>query len=808
MTAGGRASHYRLMNDAYRLGPHEVAFAIDPEQLKAIPFPEDDEQIIGQPRAVKALQMGTFIRAKGFNLVVSGIPGTGRHTAIRRILEELPPTKGPDRDIAFVYNFLRPEVPMVLYFPPGTARRFKQLIHDLVEKLKVLIKARLSSEVYKNRRDRLVSGIEKEENHRLAEFEAQLAAQGFAAVRVEDEGVLSTDIVPLIDGEAADFDQLQSMVASGALAEEEWERRREIYYRLMDEMRSIFSDLQLSRAAMEEELARLQADTVRPPLHTEMGELYRAFPQKQIRSYLEALEQDIIDRLFVFTGEEPAEDAAGNRIFLRYGVNILMEAGEGETPPVIYENNPTVQNLLGTIEFSMDMNGRGVMSFMSIRAGSLIRSSGGYLVIRLDDLLQEDGAWLQLKRVLQTEMVEIQPPQGMLGLPAPQIKPEAVSVDLKIILVADEGAYDILYNADSDFAKFFKICAEFDSSMDLNPDGIARYMSFMRRSLKNSGGPEISWDGMAEIIAYGAYLADQRDKLSTQFSLISDLLAEASYWAGKSGKREIDGATVQLALRERNYLFNLPEEKLEELILQGDILISIEGEEIGKVNGLAIHDRGYYAFGMPTLITARVAPGEEGLVNIEREVGLSGEIHDKGILILDGYLRARYAVDFPLAMYATICFEQSYSEIDGDSASSTEMYALLSAAGRLPLRQDIAVTGSMNQMGQIQPVGGISEKISGFFNICKKRGLSGRQGVIIPDQNRKNLFLPPEIRDAVKDGRFHIYPVSTIDQGMEILTGIPAGEPGRDGRFPPKSLNGRVERELRAMALLVKQFNN
>jgi predicted ATP-dependent protease len=796
------------MSDPYRLGPEEVAFSIDPESLKTIPLPNDEEQIIGQPRAVKALQMGTVIRAKGFNLVVSGIPGTGRHTAIRRILRDLPPAAGPDRDIAFVYNFVRPEVPMVLCFPPGTARRFKQMIHDLVEKLKVLIKARLSSEVYKNRRDRLVSSIEKEENHRLADFEAQLAALGFTAVRVEDEGVLSTDIAPLIDGEAGDFDQLQSMVAAGELAEEEWNRRRETYYRLMDEMRSIFSNLQLSRAAMEEELAHLQAETVRPPLHTEMRELYREFPQERIHSYLESLEQDIIERLFVFTGEEPSEDGAGNRIFLRYGVNILMEAGSGESPPVIYENNPTVQNLLGTIEFSMDLSGRGVMSFMSIRAGSMIRSSGGYLVIRLDDLLQEDGAWLQLKRALQTEKVEIQPPQGMLGMPAPQLKPEAVSVDLKVILVADEGAYDILYNADSDFAKFFKICAEFDSSMDLNSDSLARYMSFIRRSLKKSGSLEISWDGMAEVIAYGAYLADQRDKLSTQFSLISDLLAEASYWSGKNGAETIEGKTVQQALKERNYLFNLPEEKLEELILQGDILISIEGEQIGKVNGLAIHDRGYYAFGMPTLISARVAPGEEGLVNIEREVGLSGEIHDKGILILDGYMRARYAVDFPLAMYATICFEQSYSEIDGDSASSTEMYALLSAAGRIPLRQDIAVTGSMNQMGEIQPVGGISEKISGFFNICKKRGLSGRQGVIIPDQNRKNLFLNSEIRDAVAAGSFHIFPVSSIDQGMEILTGIPAGEPGRDGRFPPKSVNGRVERELRSMALLVKQFNN
>ena len=313
---------------------------------------------------------------------------------------------------------------------------------------------------------------------------------------------------------------------------------------------------------------------------------------------------------------------------------------------------------------------------------------------------------------------------------------------------------------------------------------------------------------MAEVLAYGSYLADQRDKLSTQFSQISDLMVEADYWARKEGIGSLNAAAVRRALEERRYLFNLPEEKLEELILQGDILLKFEGSEIGRVNGLAIHDRGYYAFGLPTLISARIAPGEEGLVNIEREVGLSGEIHDKWMLIIDSYLRSHYAMDFPLSMYAAICFEQSYSEIDGDSASSTEMYALLSAAGRIPLRQDIAVTGSISQAGEIQPVGGISEKITGFFNICSRRGLTGSQGVVIPHQNRKNLFLGPEIRDAVEQGLFSIYPIESIDDGMEILTGLPAGTPGKDGRYPAKSINGRVERELRTMALLVKQFNN
>lgn len=796
------------MSDAYRLSPEEVFFSIDPDSLVEIQFEGEQQLIIGQPRAMKALKLGTEVRAKGYNLVVSGTPGTGRSTAVRAVLDELGDSVMSAVEIAYVYNFRTPEQPRVLYFPPGKVRRFKQLVHELIEKLKILIKARLASEIYKRRRDRIVSLIEKEENHRLAEFEARLGAEGFATVRIEEGGAFSTDIVPLVEGRRSDFEELQSLVAAGEVTEEEWNRRRETYYRLMDEMRTIFGELKMSRSAMEEDLAALRTETVRPGLQAELEQLRIEFPDERILDYLDRLEEDILAHLFVFTADEAAEDGAGNRVFVRYGVNILTEADENRTAPVIFENNPSIQNLIGAIEYRLDLAGRGSTTFMSIHGGSLIRASGGFLVLRLEDLLEEQGAWLQLKRVLQTGVVEIQPQQGPLGVAAPQMKPEAVAVDTKIILLAEEGAYDYLFNADVDFAKHFKISAEFDSCMPLNREGLARYMGFIRGTASKAKLKGVSREGMAEVIAYGAYLAEQRDKLSTQFSLISDLLVEADYWASRAGAAEIGPGDVKRALRERNYLFNLPEEKLEELIEQGDILLSTSGEAVGKVNGLAIHDRGYYAFGLPTLITARIAPGEEGLVNIEREVGLSGEIHDKWMLILDGYLRSRYAVDFPLSMYATICFEQSYSEVDGDSASSTEMYALLSAAGRLPLRQDIAVTGSMNQMGEIQPVGGISEKVTGFYKVCKRAGLTGDQGVIIPEQNRKNLFLSAEIRDAVAEGSFYIYAVGSIDQGISILTGLPAGEPGKDGRFPADSVNGRVERELRAMALLIKQFNN
>ena len=463
------------------LRPEEVFFSIDPDYLRGIEVREESEKIIGQPRALKALRLGTEIRAKGYNLFVSGQPGTGRNTAIRRVLMDLKGNNGNSQDIAYVFNFKQSDEPMVLYFAPGDARKFKQLLHELVEKLKILIKARLTSDIYKNRRDRIVSFIEKEENHILAEFEARLASQGFAAVRFEEGGGPSTDIVPLIDGSPGDFDQLQSKVASGELSEEEWNSRREVYYQLMDQMRAIFDDLKMARSAMEEDLSALQSETIKPSLHAELAQLKREFTDSRTAAYLESLERDILDHLFVFTGDEPIEDPAGGRVFLRYGVNILKEAGTHDTPPVIFENNPSVQNLIGIIEFPVDFAGRAAPNYTSIRAGSLIKASGGYLVIRLDDLLEEDGAWLQLKRVMQSEVVEIQQPQGIMGLPASQIKPEAVKVNVKVILVADEGAYDVLYNADVDFAKHFKVSAEFDSSMDLDSDGTARYMEFIRR---------------------------------------------------------------------------------------------------------------------------------------------------------------------------------------------------------------------------------------------------------------------------------------------------------------------------------------
>jgi lon-related putative ATP-dependent protease len=427
-------------------------------------------------------------------------------------------------------------------------------------------------------------------------------------------------------------------------------------------------------------------------------------------------------------------------------------------------------------------------------------------VLDAEEVLKEDHLWDKLKQVLKTSHLYIQNSSSSSGQPA-AIRPEPVEVDLKLILLGTEDVYEYLFSEDSDFHKLFKISAEFDFSMPATPENIGNYIGFVQMVVDDEKILPVETSAMGEILLYGSYLVEQRNELSTQFSLIADLLRESDYHARHENKTSIDADSVITARRKREYLSSLSESKIMQQILSGEMLIRIEGSNIGVVNALAVLDRGYYSFGIPAVISATVAPGTEGIVNIEHEAGLSGEIHDKGLLILEGYLRKMYARNFPLSIYSGICFEQSYAEVDGDSASSSELYALLSAIGELPIRQDVAVTGSVNQMGEIQPVGGINEKIIGFYKLCEQIGLTGNQGVIIPEKNIKNLILPNEIAQAIAERKFHIYPISTIDEGMQILTLRKAGTRGPKGTFAPNTVNRIVEDKLRHLSSLSRQNN-
>ncbi|MDX9956870.1 MAG: ATP-binding protein [Spirochaetia bacterium] len=795
--------------DRFRLTYDELHYTIPVDDIRRLDGDAWGQSVIGQPRALEALKMGTAIRAKGYNILVTGAAGTGRRTAVMKVLSDYRPAHLALHDYAYVYNFSSPLTPKAVSLPAGKARAFKKDVHEFVENVKKLAAMQAESGDYKNKRDDMVSTWEKEENARLATFESELAANGFQVVQVQTEdGQTSTDILPLRAGSTIAFDELQGQAAAGEIPEEEFSAIREHYFGYMDQMRALFMDLKRGRSALESQIESLRRDALRPLIHDEAEAIKARHDDEKVRGWLEDLEKDFLSHLYLFNpGQRSPGERKGKPPLARYGVNILADNEGADKPPVVFDSNPNYAKLFGTIDLPQDGQGDNRTAYLKIRPGSILKASGGFLVMQAEDLVQDEDSWNAVKRVLRSGKLEIQGQPGPFGSSA-SIKPEPFEVDVKIVLIGGESAYDYLYQTDPDFQKLFKVCAEFDDTMPCNDDTIREYVVFVRKITLEEGLLEPSLDGIAAIVEYGVRLSEKRSCLSTRFSRIADLIREADYCAELDGKEVLDADAVDAAQQTRARLANLPEEKLADMIVSGEILLQVDGEAVGRVNGLAVHDRGYYAFGLPAVISAQVSPGESGVINIEGESGLSGEIYDKAVLIVEGFLRSRYARDFPLAVSASICFEQSYTAIEGDSASSTAVYALLSAIARVPLRQNIAVTGSVNQMGQIQPVGGISEKVEGFYNICKKAGFTGTQGVMIPKQNIGNLILCREVLAAIKSGKFSIYAVSTIDEGIQVLTSLDPGAMGKDGTFPAGSFNAGVANELRQMAETVKEYMN
>jgi lon-related putative ATP-dependent protease len=755
--------------------------------------------LIGQPRAIRALELGTAIDAPGYNIFVSGPPGTGRETAIRKILNGLPPSETV-RDLVYVNNFLRPDNPAILALPQGKAPLFKTRLHEVIESLKVRIRQELAGESYKTQRDQLLKKTEFRETHLVSEFEGKLAQHGFKMTEVEDAEADpgAMDILPVFDGEPITFDELQEKVSSGAITEEQWNQTRERYYRHIDEMRALFDSLREARAVMEKDLAKLQSSAVRPMVRRQVRSVGRAFPYFAVKIWLTTLEKDIEANLFLFLNDKAPEDPSGIPALARYGVNVLVDHGTDPKLPIVFETRPTPAHLFGTVEARPDPSGESRSNFLMIKPGSFHQASGGYLVLRAEDIVNQEEAWPLLKQALESGQVEIQAASGPFGA-VTLLKPQPAEVKVKVIIMGNAGVYDYLIQEDPEFGRLFKISAEFDPVMELTPTTVNEYRVFIDNHLAKHRLPTIDDSGRQEVLEYGVRLAGHRRRLTTQFSQIADLLTESAYWAKKAGQKVIDRQAVARALEERRYLFSLPEEKMDEQVHEGQILLSVSGSAVGQVNGLAVLDRGSSSFGRPMRITAVAGPGEDGIVNIEGEAGLSGEIHDKGVLILHGLIRDKFAREFPLSLSASVGFEQSYGGIDGDSASSTEAYAILSAIAGVPLRQDLAVSGSVNQRGEIQPVGGITEKVEGFYYTCKKQGLTGTQGVVIPRSNIQNLVLNQEVQEAVRDGRFHIYPVTTVDAGIFLLSGMEMGKMDEQGRYPHGSLGHRIVKKLERM---------
>ena len=772
------------------------------------------DEIIGQERAQEAIRVGLDIHGIGYNIFVTGLTGTGRFTTIKCILEELDAKGKIPNDLCYVNNFKNPDMPHMLTLPAGQGAAFKKEMETLVESLKKKIPLLFENETYLNKKKEVVEKYRNKQAETFREFEKRVNKEGFNLVQIQMGPYSRPGIFPVVEGNPVNIEQLETMVEEGKFSKEELERLKGKQAELIDELENIFKEIRKAEKEIREELSSLDNEVISPVVKDSISDIKERFSDEKVLRYLEEVQDDILTNPSRFREKEESQPSPIPGLILpqaadsfsEYQVNVLVDNSETKGAPIIVETTPNYRNLFGTIERVVDRSGTWKTDFAHIKAGSLLRANGGYLIFNALEALVEPGVWPAMKRTLKNQVMEVQTYDPFYFFSTSALKPEPIECDTKVIMIGDAYIYHVLYNMDDDFKKIFKIKADFDSVMKKDDEKVLQYASFVRKICDEDKLKPFDKTGIAAVVEYGVRLAGRQKKLSTRFHVIADLLREASYWATKDGSEVVTEDHVERAIEKKIYRVNLIEEKIQEMIDDGTILIDSDGAVVGQVNGLSVYDLGDYAFGKPSRITVKTSMGKAGIINIEREAEMSGPTHNKGVYILAGYLRGKYAQDKPITMSASICFEQSYSGVDGDSASSTEIYALLSSLSGLPLRQDIAVTGSVNQKGEIQPIGGVNYKIEGFFDVCKARGLTGKQGVMIPYLNIGDLMLRKEVVKAVEEGKFHVYPVKTIDQGIQILTGLEAAERLEDGKFKEGSVNDLVDRKLRELGTKIKEF--
>jgi ATP-dependent Lon protease len=794
----------------------QLRWRCDPDTL---PFETTEtiqpcEEIIGQDRALEAIRVGLDISSIGYNIFVTGLAGTGRFTTIKCVLEEMNVTGKIPNDFCYVNNFKNPDMPHMISLPAGQGNAFKKEMETLIETLKKKIPLIFENETYLNKKKEAVEKYRNKQAEMFREFEKRVNKEGFALVQIQMGPYSRPGILPVVEGNPVNIEQLETMVEEDKFSKEELEKVKEKQAGLINELENIFKETRKSEKEVKEELTALDNEVISPAVKDMISDIKEKFDDEKVHRYLDEVQEDILANLNRFREKEeaPAPPLPGLVLpqpvdtFSEYQVNVLVDNSETKGPPVIVETTPNYRNLFGTLERVIERSGIWKTDFSHIKAGSFLRANGGYLIFNALDALIEPGVWPALKRTLKNQIIEIQTYDPFYFFSTSALKPEPIECNTKVIMIGEAQIYYLLYSLDEDFKKIFKIKADFDSVTNKDTEKIQQYASLIRKICDEEKLKPFDRTGIAGVVEYGVRMAGRQKKLSTRFDLIADLLREANYWAVKDGSDVVGERHVDKAIEKKIYRVNLIEEKIQEMIDDGTIMIDSDGAVIGQVNGLSVYSFGDHAFGKPSRITAKTSMGKAGIINIEREVEMSGPIHNKGVYILAGYLRDQYAQDKPITMSASICFEQSYSGVEGDSASSTELYALLSSLSGLPLRQDIAVTGSVNQKGEVQPIGGVNEKIEGFFDVCKAKGLTGKQGVMIPHLNVGDLMLRKDVIEAVKEGKFHIYPVKSINQGIEILTGVEGGESLDGGKFKEGTVNDLVDKKLRELGIKIKEF--
>ncbi|MFO7984701.1 MAG: AAA family ATPase [Desulfatiglandaceae bacterium] len=795
----------------------DLRWTLDPASL---PFDTTDDlkplkEIIGQKRGVEAFKFGMGIDKTGYNVFVTGQAGTGRLSTAKRLLEEMTGKGEVPDDLCYVNNFKNPEAPILLTLPAGEGVTFKKDVHDFVESLKKQIPQLFESQDYMNTKKEIMEAYESKGKGFFKDLDEQVKKEGFALVDVQVGQVKRPEVMPLVDGNPTHIDQVEAMVEKGRFPREEFESMKKKYQELKEQIDQIFLELRDLQKEVQEKIEEMDRVMFMKTASDLAKKLRNKYKMKAIQEYLDNMLEEMADNLKIFMPQSQQQQIPGlspllpeGDQFQPYKVNLLVDNHDQKGPPVLVESYPTYRNLFGSIERIVDRSGVWRTDFSKIKAGSLLKANGGYLVFNLLDAVVEPGVWQALKRALKSEQLEIQTYDPFYLFTTSGLKPEPIDLKVKVVVISDPYLYHLLLHFDEDFKKIFKVRADFGDTMDKTEQSIQQVAQFIKLKTDDENLKPFDRTAASALVEQAVRMAGRQEKISTSFLEITDLIREADYFAGTENEKTVKDTHVKQAIDSKIYRSNRVEEQIQEMIDRGTLMIDTQGEQVGQVNGLAVYSLGDYSFGKPSRITASTSMGRGGIINIEREADLSGNTHNKGVLILAGYLRKKYAQNKPLTMSASIAFEQSYGAVDGDSASSTEVYALLSSLSEVPLKQNVAVTGSINQNGEIQAIGGLNEKIEGFFHCCRMMGPRDDQGVMIPHSNIKDLMLKHEVVEAVKKGKFHIYPVKTIDEGIEILTGKKAGNRKADGAYTKGSINYWVDEKLKSLAEGLKNFGN
>lgn len=759
------------------------------------------EGIIGQDRAVKAFDFGLHVKIKGYNIYMSGPSGTGKTTYAKASTERLAATEDVPLDWCYVYNFQNPRSPLALSFPAGEGRKFRDDMSELVQLFQTELQKVFRTEDYEKQKTELLRGFDEKRDALMDQMSKEAVENDFQ-VKTTNSGIY---FMPVVDGKPVGEEEYDDLAED---VKDVIEKNSQI---VQEKASAIMRDIRELDKESKWCVDQLDYKVGMFAIGHHVSAVQEKYEQNEKAvAYINAVKEDVLENISqFFEDEEDGEEGLASLlpmlskkqpedVTLKYKVNLIVDNSETEGAPVVTTFNPTYYNLVGEVEYDSEF-GNLTTDFMKIKSGLFHKANGGYLIVQAQDILSAPQAWEALRRVIKTKEINMDAIREQLGtVVAPTLKPEPIPANIKIIMIGSSYYYELLSTYDEEFDKFFKIRADFDYEMPRSQENMLKIAQFIKGFTMREKTMDFDVSAVCAVVEYSSRAAERQNKLSTRFNHLAEILGEAAAWAKLDGAEMVTAKHVQKTIVEKEDRLRLYEEKLDEMLEENVIMIDVDGAEVGQINGLAVLDMGSYAFGNPSRITATTYVGKSGIVNIEKEARMSGQTHDKGVQIITGYLGQTYAQKFPLSLSCRVCFEQNYNGIDGDSASSTELYCILSSLAELPIRQDLAVTGSVNQKGEIQAIGGVTYKIEGFFDLCKKRGLTGKQGVIIPVSNIRDLVLKDEVVEAVKEGVFHIYPISTIDEGIALLMSTPAGEKDEKGEYPPDSVHGKVMAKLKA----------